>query len=242
MLAYATNRELKFKLEIPRTLAGGGAADALDRARLYVGKLRHGGGWNAAPGALANLLATIGSEAGVRVSTDRRELALDDPKLFDYPIVFLHGRNAFRLSDAERAQLRLYLERGGFVFGDAICASREFAASFRRELALVWPDGPLEPIPVSHPLLSQQYGGFNLRRVRRRDPVAADPGQPLAAAVREVEPALEGIRIGDRYAVVFSPFDLSCALEKHDSLECAGYLREDAARLGLNILLYGLQQ
>jgi len=34
---------------------------------------------------------------------------------------------------------------------------------------------------------------------------------------------------------------LSCALEKHDSLECRGYTREDAARIGLNVLLYALQ-
>ena len=40
--------------------------------------------------------------------------------------------------------------------------------------------------------------------------------------------------------MIFSQFDLSCALEKHDSLECRGYKREDAARIGLNVLLYSL--
>ena len=42
--------------------------------------------------------------------------------------------------------------------------------------------------------------------------------------------------------MIFSPYDLSCALEKHDSLECRGYTREDAARIGLNVVLYSLQQ
>ena len=51
-------------------------------------------------------------------------------------------------------------------------------------------------------------------------------------------PELEGVRFGDRYGVIFSQFDLSCALEKRDSLECRGYTREDAARIGLNVLLY----
>ena len=59
---------------------------------------------------------------------------------------------------------------------------------------------------------------------------------------REVPPELEGIRLGDRYGVIFSQFELSCALEKHDSLECRGYIREYAAKIGLNVLLYGMQQ
>jgi hypothetical protein len=41
---------------------------------------------------------------------------------------------------------------------------------------------------------------------------------------------------------MFSPYDLSCALENHESLECAGYTRKDAARIGLNVLLYSLYQ
>jgi len=61
---------------------------------------------------------------------------------------------------------------------------------------------------------------------------------PLAAKTRKGEPELEGLKIGDRYAVIFSPYDLSCALEKHDSLECEGYTRDDAERIGLNLLLY----
>ena len=63
-----------------------------------------------------------------------------------------------------------------------------------------------------------------------------------SAIVRKIEPELEGVKIADRYGVIFSKFDLSCALEKHDSLECEGYTREDAERIGLNVLLYSLHQ
>ena len=65
---------------------------------------------------------------------------------------------------------------------------------------------------------------------------------PLEDILRQVPPELEGIRFDDRWGVVFSPYDLSCALERHNSLECQGYIREDAARIGLNVLLYSLQQ
>jgi hypothetical protein len=55
-----------------------------------------------------------------------------------------------------------------------------------------------------------------------------------------VEPELEGIQIDGRWAVIFSPYDISCALEQHEALECRGYTREDAARIGLNVLMYTL--
>ncbi len=62
------------------------------------------------------------------------------------------------------------------------------------------------------------------------------------ATLRRVPPELEGIKLDDRWAVIFSPYDISCALEKHGTLECQGYTREDAGRIGLNVLLYSLQQ
>ena len=69
-----------------------------------------------------------------------------------------------------------------------------------------------------------------------------DAGGPLKAIARKVPPELEGIKFDDRWGVIFSRYDLSCALEKHDSLECRGYVRDDAARIGLNVILYSLQQ
>jgi hypothetical protein len=38
--------------------------------------------------------------------------------------------------------------------------------------------------------------------------------------------------------VLFSPNDLSCAMESKHSLQCKGYVREDAFRIGVNMLLY----
>ena len=48
--------------------------------------------------------------------------------------------------------------------------------------------------------------------------------------------------IDGRWAVVFSPFDISCALESHQGIGCRGYTQQDAARIGLNVLLYSLNQ
>lgn len=109
-------------------------------------------------------------------------------------------------------------------------------------MAAAFPDHSLAPIPATHPMFTSQYGGFDTKTVNRRDPQRGADGGPLKMVAREVEPELEGIRLGERYGVIFSRYDLSCALERHESLECPGYTREDAARIGLNVLLYSLHQ
>ncbi len=242
VLAYATNRELKFKDELLAQRQDRGAEDRVPRGKLSIAKLRHTGGWNVAPAALPNLQRLVASELGVRVDTTPHEFPINDPRLFSFHLVFLHGRNSFRLSAAEREQLRTYIERGGMLFADAVCGSEEFTRAFRREMATVFPNAPLERIDVADILFTPEFSGFDIRKVRRREPRRGNANGPLRADYREVEPDLEGIKIGDRYGVIFSRYDMSCALEKHSSLECAGYTSEDAARIGINIVLYSLNR
>jgi hypothetical protein len=242
VLAYATNRELKYKDEIPRSVEKLAPGDTMRRGRLYIANVRHPGGCNAAPRALVNLLEASARELGMRVAPAEKEISLTDDALFDYHMVFMHGRTSFRLTDAERKQLKTYIERGGMLLADSICSSDAFTESFRGEMAAVFPGRPLQAIPAKDPLLTPTYGGFDLSAVTRRDPQSSGDKGPLKALLRKVAPELEAIRFDERYGVIFSRYDLSCALEKHDSLECQGYIPEDAARIGLNVILYSLQQ
>ncbi len=242
VLAYATNREVKFKLNAVPDMPADGPQDPFERAKLYVAKLKHNGAWNAAPLALPSLMRVLAKEAGLRVGTVERELSIRDESLFDYHLVFMHGRTSFSLSPEEREQLATHLERGGSLFADAVCGSKEFADSFRKEMAAIVPTASLVPIPVTDPLFTTLYGGFELKTVMRRDPHRAGDDGPIQSKAREVEPELEGIRIQDRWAVIFSKYDLSCALERHESLECPGYTRDDAAKIGVNVILYSLHQ
>jgi hypothetical protein len=242
VLAYATNREFKEKDLIPETVVTKGPPDTYERGKFAVAKLQHPGGCDAAPRALANLMEQAAHDLNIRVETHPKLIGMQDPALFDYAVVFMHGRNAFRLMDGERTSLREFVERGGLLFADAICGSEAFAESFRHEMGLIFPKNPLENIPPRDPLWTSKYGGSDLAFVMRRDPQPDRPGEPLKSALRRVPPEFKGIRFGDRYGVIFSEFDLSCALEKHDSMECRGYTREDAARIGLNVLRYAMQQ
>ena len=57
-----------------------------------------------------------------------------------------------------------------------------------------------------------------------------------------VPPLLEGIKIDGRYAVIYSRYDISCALENQASLACDGYEEDDAMKLAVNIVMYAMLQ
>jgi hypothetical protein len=241
VLAYATSRELKDKLDRPQ-LAVSNPGGRSPRGSLVVPKLSHTGGADDAPAALGNLLTIMERQLEMRVDHEKRLLAPTDEKLLDYPLVFMHGRRAFRFTAAQRKALKDYLDRGGFLFADAICANKEFADSLRAELKTIYPDASFVRIPPSHPLFTDEFHGFSLPSVTLRDPQIRSEDDPLTAKLVRTTPLLEGLDIDGRIAVILSPYDISCALERGASLECKGYIPADAARLGANVLLYALQQ
>ena len=153
----------------------------------------------------------------------------------------MHGRHDFRFTPEERKNLREYLENGGTLLADSICASKEFADAFRREMQLVLPEPYAGPHPDRPPALHRrrrrlQHPPSQPPRTRRRRRLASRS----ARAMQKVPPELEGIEIDGRLAVIFSPYDISCALEQHEAIDCRGYTRQDAARIGLNVLMYTL--
>jgi len=242
VLAYATNRELKDKLDRPRISGHGAGTEQKDRSLLIIPKLAHAGGSDDAANALSNLLEVIGSQVGLRLSSEQQLLSAGDPQLFDHPIIFIHGRRDFRFSPMERRSLATYLKRGGCLFGDAICASSQFAAAFRREIKAALPEAEFERLPAGHPIFTNEFRGYDLSTVTLRDPQVRTGDDPLKAKLTKAKPLLEGVEIDGRLAVVFSPYDISCAMENHASMECKGYIKADAARIGVNVVLYALQQ
>jgi hypothetical protein len=242
VVAYATNRVLKEKLDRPNVLMEENAVSDSSRGVLVIPVLRHGGGSEDAPNALTNLLRYVRQEVELRAMVEQREVSATSENLCEYPVLFTHGRRAFRWNAAERKALADFIANGGFLFADAICASPEFATSFRAEMEALFPGQKLERIPVNHPLFTNEFSGFDLSRVTVNDPLLSQEGERLDARHLQTSPVLEGIQVEGRYVVVFSPYDLSCGLESSTSLECKGYLKADAARIATNIILYAMGQ
>jgi hypothetical protein len=240
VIAYATGREPPTRLGTPQVVEDE-REDRIERGFLQIAKLRHTGRWDVAPRAVRNLLVALNETAGLAASTKTRDLAATDRNIFKYPIVYMHGQNTFQLSRQEREQLKTYLERGGFLFADAACGSKQFDQSFRSLMQQLFPDREFERIPVDHEMFSSEIG-YDIRRVKRRAPEADDPKAALNPTAREAEPFLEGIEIDGRYAVVYSKFDISCVLERQASVACVGYVPEDAVKIAVNVILYALLQ
>ncbi|HYW80102.1 MAG TPA: DUF4159 domain-containing protein, partial [Thermoguttaceae bacterium] len=152
ILAYATNREIGDKMANWRSKVDERPEDNVDRGKLFVAKLRHPGGCNAAPRALINLMEEAGDQLELRTAVREQLLQMTNPEMFDYHLLFMHGRNRFQLLDTERTQLKTYLERGGMLLADSICASSAFTESFRHEIAATFPEAKLEPIPADDPI------------------------------------------------------------------------------------------
>jgi hypothetical protein len=241
ILTYATGREPQYKDAAVQYELTEQRSEDHERMTIRLAKLQHPGTCNAAPGALANLVRAARSAFDVPIASDDKPLSITDPALARYHMVFMHGRSSFRLTAAERKALATYLNNGGTLLVDSVCASRAFTQSFRQEMQAILPAHPLRPIEITHSLFTPAHGGYDITTVERRDPSNSAPGQPLRATMRRVPPLLEAVTLDDRLAVIFSPYDLSCALERHDALECQGYTRQDAARIALNVLLYSLQ-
>ncbi|MFK8113257.1 MAG: DUF4159 domain-containing protein [Rubripirellula sp.] len=238
LIAYATGRELKDKLEQRLVLQG--EAPTPERSTVQLATLTLDAGGQEAQRALPNAANLIATNLPVSISASKKPVGFETAQLIDVPFLWVHGRTDFTLTAAERDVLREYVLSGGIILGTAVCGSEAFATAFRRELALTLPDSPLQPVPGDH-VMMKSSGGFDISRVTIRTPSAG--GQAGKGLRRRVGPAvLEAAMVDNLVGVYFSPLDLSCALESPNSVQCPGYSTEDAAKIVANLVLHGLQQ
>jgi len=240
VLTYATGKELKEKLDTVSVLEEVTQATSTDRGLFLLPILTHNAGADDAPKAVKTLIEWLNQENPFQMSSEKRNIAISSEELQKYPVVFMHGRGTLELTERQRDALRRHFQVGGFVFCNAICADQQFADSFRSEMQTILGQS-LNLLDVQHPLLTPRYNGFDVRQLSVIDPALGGGGE-LVASTRKIAPVIEAGYVDGRMVVAFSPLDISCALESRHSLQCKGYLREDAARLGINIILFALQQ
>ncbi len=241
VIAYATGREPANKLTQKDLGNEKGTQDKIKRGLLQIAKLRHPGGWDTAPRALRNLLIALNKAAGMTASTQQKNLPATDPNLFHYPILYMHGRHEFSMSQKEKKRLREYLDQGGVLFSDSCCGAKKYDKAFRQLMKEIYPNKKFKRIPANHEMFTKKIG-YDIRKVKRRAPEISSRKTALNTRVKVVEPYLEGIETNGRFAVIYSKYDISCALERQASVACAGYIPKDATRIAINIILYAMLQ
>ena len=149
------------------------------------------------------------------------------------------------LADGDVDNLKSNLNTGGLLLADAGCTGTtawvKFDDSFRKMVEKLFPDQKLVPIPLDDPLFSaKNNGGTPLTQVRcrREKPDGSGP----EAELHGYAPFLEGIKIDGRWVVIYSKYDIGCALEGHKSADCLGHDRDSAMRLASAVVLYSLRR
>jgi hypothetical protein len=193
---------------------------------LTVARLRYDGGgdWYANPSSLPNLLAAVRDRTGIPTASREAVVSPLDPQLRDYPYLYMTGHGTVRFSRQERAALRRYLLDGGFLHVDD---NYGLDASFREELAALFPDRALAELPPDHPVFHQLFDlDDGLPKIHEHD------GEP---------PGALGIFVDGRLVLFYSyQSDLGDGWEDADVHGDAAELREAALRMGVNLILYVL--
>ncbi len=240
VVAYATGREPPEKLsESAATRTD--REERIERGLLQIARLRHSGGWDTAPRAVRNLLQALNETVGVSASTRVEAIPATLEEMTRFPLVCMHGRYRFQMPSQQQEAIREYLQRGGVLFADACCGATQFDRSFRDLIRQLFPEQELKQIPADHELYSATTG-HEIREVTRRRLVPGEQNAALTMRTEKGPPLLEGIEIDGRYVVIYSRYDLSCALEHQASLSCDGYVEADAAKLAVNVVLYAMLQ
>jgi hypothetical protein len=164
------------------------------------------------------------AEQDSTISTSRRfhSVKLSSEELFEFPLVIMTGEGAFELLDAERDNLRKYIERGGFLLASAGCSSPEWDRSFRAEMAKVFADHPMATIQMKHPVFHTVYDINDLQ---------ARHGAPRP---------LEGVSIGERLGVLYSVDGLNDTAHTQGCCCCGGNEITNCEQVNVNILAYAL--
>jgi hypothetical protein len=227
VIDYATGREMPADKLQRRALANV-KRDPPRRGALHIAKLKYAGDWNVAPLAIPHLTTALKERRGFDVVINHREILPGDPNLVNYPLLYIHGRRALTLPPEDLAALRRHLEPGGgTIFADAACGSPAFDAAFRRFVTELLPDHRLEPIPENDELYGLDVG-YDLSEVQYSKGAGGKRGRPQ----------LEGVKLNGHWAVIYSKFDIGCALERPQGIECRGYTHDSALKIATNIVIY----
>jgi hypothetical protein len=188
-----------------------------------------------------NLMRHMRAEHKLDVTLQKEDIPISSPDIFLYKFLYMHGRKSFDVPAEHLDNLRANLKAGGLLLSDACCGKAEFDRAFRAFASKLIPGATLEPIPPDDALFGGELNGTPITtlRLRRERP----DGQGAEAEFRDTRPTyLEGIKVGGRWVVIYSRYDIGCALEKHASSDCKGYDHDSALRIGAAAVLYSLKK
>lgn len=192
------------------------------------------GDWESAPNLPANLIDSVARYTTIDVAPTGVNVALESSEIFRYPFIWMTGHLPVRLTDAERANLLRYVERGGFFVIDDHnhdidgpfhkTAMEEIDRTFTRTV------GQLVDLPKHHALYSSFF-------------VFAD-GPPNTQQELNgwgdniLHETLKAILVRDRIGLIYSNKDYSSEWNTHPDTK--RFATVDNTKFGVNMIVYAL--
>lgn len=190
------------------------------------------------PKADRQLIAGIQRLSNLDVADRERVVALNDPRLFEYPFLYTSEPGQIVLTDADAKILREYLDRGGLWVVDDFWGSFEWG-NFTRQVEKVLPGEEIRDIPRSHPIFHCFYDIDQIVQVPSLDYVYTG----VVVEQDGFEPDLKGIWDSDtgRLLVVINHnTDLGDAYEHADHPQYPHRFSGFAYRMAMNFIIYAL--
>lgn len=171
----------------------------------------------------AEFLTQVQEETHIRTNPRLVPVALDAVDLFQFPFAVMTGEGAFTLTEAQRRNMRDYLQAGGFIIASAGCSSEPWKQSFLREIGLVFPELSLTTLDFRHPVFHTVYEVDELKC----------KGSHRAH--------LEGLEIDGKIVLIFSPDGLNDTSKAGGNCCCCGGNEiKNARQMNVNLLAYTL--
>lgn len=193
---------------------------------LKIAKLKYDGGgdWYSNPTALPNLIEFVNDQSTVSIESVEEIVEPGGSQLFQYPYIYATGHGNITFSESEAKNLRTYLLSGGFLHIDDNYGMEKYV---RREMKKVFPDMEFVELPYSHPIFSQHFNFENgLPKIHEHDGKA-----PQALA----------LIFENRVVCLFTvESDLGDGWEDASVHNDPEEIRQQALRMGANVLLYAL--
>ncbi|MFU8812933.1 MAG: DUF4159 domain-containing protein [Balneolaceae bacterium] len=211
---------------LPMVLIPVAAAQDNDTFTIARVQYRGGGDWYSSPTSLPNLVRFANEQIPLSLAARNDNVQLGSREIFNYPMLYMTGHGNIAVNDTEKANLRRYLENGGFLYVDDDYGFDQYVRPVLQDL---FPDEPFFELPGDHPIYRNVFHFPDGRPPKVHE---HDNQPPQAFAVYH-----QG-RMVLLYTYESNPAD-GWAYDEHDNPE---HLTQRALEFGVNLLVYVMNQ
>jgi hypothetical protein len=205
------------------------------------GGTRFGGGWGTDfPASDCKFMWGVQRLTNIRVYDKSPHLVTPlDPKLFEYPYLYIVSPHRMYLTSEEAENLREYLLRGGFLHIDDFWGLEQRGA-VEEEMSKIFPDRQMDKLSLDHEVFHTFFDVDTIMQIP--NVTNACNGRQTWEQRSEIDPMIFGISDDDGRLMVLVTYnsDLGDAWEWMDLPCYPQKYSGQAYRMGLNFMIYAM--